>query len=78
MMLRDPTNRLDAAAVLQRWRQLRGGVSLLHRGRRLRPRDEGALKAAALGIVSSIRLAFLLCGRAIRRTTRSATALIHR
>ena len=62
MLCRDPERRLDAATVLKQWHEIRGGLFSLHRGWRLRSRDETALQMMRFEIVFFFRSAMRLVG----------------
>lgn len=76
MTCKDPEQRPDAATVLQQWRQIRGGIFLLHRGWRLRKRSENVAQSMVFDIVHFMKLGILLSSRFLVWTSR-LLALVH-
>ena len=66
MMVQDPILRPDAAAVLERWSQIRGRVSTLRRVARARERSEGIVKRVVFDVFASLKLGMLLSQKSIR------------
>lgn len=70
MTRENPEARPDAAAALQQWRQIRGGIFLLHRGWRLRDRSENGAQTIGLDIIAFMKLGLFLSKRFLMWTVR--------
>ena len=72
MTQHEPESRPDAEEVLQRWYEIRAGVSTTAAFWRLRARDEVAAGTVILDTVSLIQTGARATGRIIRWATRNS------
>lgn len=70
MTARNPEKRPDAELALRQWRQIRGGICFIHRGRLLRRADDDDSEPIVFDVIAFLKLGMLLSRRFLIWTAR--------